>query len=224
MKKFTLLTGFLVLFLMTSAQKSWPESIRLSFSAHPSLNWMSSGLNVISRGKATAGFDFGLNADLFFDTSERYALTTGLLISNTGGELDFYSPNNFAFAGESIKPGSSIRYRLQYLEIPMAVKLKTSHFQRWTYWGQFGISSFINIGAKGDSSDGLLDKNDINKEVNLFNLAMNIGAGGEFDLGSGNALVIGLIYKNGFLDVTTDNAFDEKTTVNSLNLKVGLLF
>lgn len=224
MKKITLLTGFLVLFLMTSAQKRGPESIRLSFSAHPSLNWMSSGLNVISRGKATAGFDFGLNADLFFDTSERYALTTGLLISNTGGELDFYSPNNFAFAGESIKPGSSIRYRLQYLEIPMAVKLKTSHFQRWTYWGQFGISSFINIGAKGDSSDGLLDKNDINKEVNLFNLAMNIGAGGEFDLGSGNALVIGLIYKNGFMDVTTDNAFDEKTTVNSLNLKVGLLF
>ena len=200
------------------------KSIHLSFTANPSINWMTSGMNEISRGKATAGFDFGLVADLFFDEAERYAFTTGLLVSKTGGELDFYHPNNFDFAGVSITPGTSIRYRLQYLEIPMALKLKTTQFQRWTYWGQFGLSGFICIGAKGDTDDGKLDKSGINKEINLFNLAMNIGAGAEFDLGSGNAIVLGLMYKNGFLDITTDNAFDEKTTVNSLSLKLGLVF
>ncbi len=220
MKKLILFLGLSLLIFTVSAQ----ESIRLSFSASPSINWMTSGMKEISRGRATAGFDFGLNADIYFDTQERYALTTGLLINNTGGELDYYWPDHFTFAGESINPGSSIRYRLKYLEVPLAIKLKTSQYHRWTYWGQFGLSSFINIGAKGDTNDELLDKSDINEEVNLFNLAMNIGIGSEFDLGGANSLTLGLIYKNGLVDVTTDNAFDEKTTLNSLTFKIGLVF
>ena len=220
MKKTSLLIVLFFILLGASAQ----ESVRLSFSASPSINWMTSGMNQISRGKIIPGFDFGINADFFFDNQERYALTTGLLINNTGGELDFYSPNSFTYAGETISPGSSILYRLQYLEVPLAVKLKTSQFKRWVYWGQFGISSFINIKAKGTTNNGVLDKTDINKEINLFNLGMNIGVGSEFDLGSGNAMIIGLIFKNGFLDITTDNAFEEKTTLSSLTLKLGLVF
>ncbi|MEL7589164.1 MAG: porin family protein [Prolixibacteraceae bacterium] len=220
MKKITLLICTVMITGSLFAQKN----LQLSFSTGPSINWMSAGENEISAGNVKAGYDFGVVADVFFDDLQRYALTTGFLLSNTGGELDYNNADPFEFAGETINAGSTIRYRLQYLEVPMAVKLKTSQFKRWTIWGQFGLSAFANVRAKGDTSDGVLDKSDIQNEIRLFNLAMNLGLGADFDLGSGNALTLGIIFKDGLTDVTKEHYSDGKTTVNSLVFKLGLIF
>ncbi len=200
------------------------ESFQLSFSLAPSVNWMSAEKNGISGGDIKAGYDFGMVADLFFDYRQRYALTTGLLLTNTGGELEYHNTSSFNFAGETINPGSSIRYRLKYLEIPFAVKLRTSPFRGWTYWGQFGLSGFINVGAKGDTNDGVLDKSDIKDEIRHLNIAMNLGAGANFSLSADNALVIGVIFKDGLTDITKDHYHEGKTTVNSVIFKLGLIF
>lgn len=200
------------------------ESFQLSFSLAPSVNWMSTEKNEISGGDIKAGYDFGMVADIFFDTRQRYAVTTGLLLSNTGGELEYHNASSFNFAGKTINPGSSIRYRLKYLEVPFAVKLKTGQFSGWTYWGQFGLSCFINVGAKGDTNDGVLDKNKIKDEIRSLNTAMNLGIGADFDLGLGNALVIGIIFKDGLTDVTKDHYHEGRTTVNSVIFKLGLIF
>ncbi len=220
MKKIAFTIILLSSILVASAQKS----MVLSFTASPSLNWMSSDAAQISRGKTVAGFDFGVNADFYFDNDNRYAITTGLLVNNTGGELDFNYINTL-FAGAIFPSGTSIQYHLQYLEVPLALKLNTSQRRRSSYWAQFGFNSYINIKAKGSSSDHVLDKSNINEEVGLFNLGMNIGVGTNYDLGGNNSLEIGLIYKNGFTDITTNEFIeDEKTTLNSLTLKLGLVF
>lgn len=199
------------------------SNFELSFSASPTLNWMSPGINEIQNNKATLGYELGVNADFYFDEDNRYALATGVLISNTGGELTFNPTQNFSFAGETFAPGTSIRYRLQYIEIPFGLKMRTKQFMRWSYWGLFGLTGGVNVSAKGDSSDGLLDKTDINKEVKLFNMALNLGLGAQYDLGDRNALILGLSYKDGFVDVT-NRGMGEKTTVNSLTFKLGLVF
>ena len=197
---------------------------RLSFSASPAINWMSSGKQGIETGKVTLGFDYGVNADFYFDDEGKYAFATGLLINNTGGNLAYYNAGDIQFAGQTFDSGTSFHYNLKYVEVPLAIKLKTSDFRRWSYWGQFGFSGFVNIQAKGNSSNGALDKVNINDEVNLFNLALNIGIGSNFDLGGSNAITMGIIYKNGFIDVTSNNQFDDKTTLNSLVVKLGLVF
>ncbi|MGV8091495.1 MAG: porin family protein [Mangrovibacterium sp.] len=200
------------------------ESFQLSFSLAPSVNWMSAEKNEISGGDIKAGYDFGMVADIFFDDRQRYALSTGLLLANTGGELEYHNTSSFNFAGKTVNPGSSIRYRLKYLEIPFAVKLRTSQFRGWTYWGQFGLSGFINVGAKGDTNDGVLDKSDIKDEIRSLNIAMNLGVGVNFSLSPDNSLVIGVIFKDGLIDVTKDHYHEGKTTVNSVILKLGLIF
>ena len=200
------------------------KDFQLSFSTGPSVNWMNSGTDEISGGNVRAGYDFGIVADVFFDEQQRYAVTTGFLLTNSGGELDYHNVTSFGFAGKTINPGSSILFRLKYLEVPLAVKLKTSQFRRWIYWGQFGLSGFINVGAKGDTGDGVLNWTDIQDEIRPFNLAMNLGIGADFDLGSGNALSFGVILKDGLTDVTKEHSADGKTTVNSVVLKLALIF
>jgi hypothetical protein len=82
----------------------------------------------------------------------------------------------------------------------------------------------VNIGAKGTSNNGILKKASVADEVNLFNFAMNVGIGFDYDLGGSNSLTTGLVFQNGLLDVTTDNAFSDKTIINSLKFKLGLIF
>jgi hypothetical protein len=113
---------------------------------------------------------------------------------------------------------------LRYVEIPIAIKLKTDQFRRVRYWGQFGLSGMLNIGSKGDSNDGTFAKTNINDEINLFNVSMDIGAGFDFDLGGNNSVTAGLVFQNGLIDVTTDNAFADKTIVNSLKVRIGVIF
>ncbi len=198
--------------------------MKLSFSGSPSVNWMSSDNQIASKEKSILGYDFGLNADIYSTVNERYSFLTGIQISNIGGEISYRNSSPFQFSEVTLPAASKIKYLLRYVEVPLAVKLKTNSFHRTCYWGQFGVSTMINIGARGDSSDGQLNKATINDEINMFNLAMNIGIGFDYDLGGNTSVTTGLVFQNGLIDVTTDNAFNDKTIINSLKLKIGVNF
>lgn len=217
---------WIIILLIFAGQASWAQGkTELSFTASPTINWLSSDQKGVESGKVALGFNYGVNADFYFDEGNRYALATGLLINSTGGNLRYYdNSDEIQFSRHTFDSGTTFRYRLKYIEVPLALKLKTSQFRRWSYWGQFGFSGMINIQSKGDSSNDLLDKSNINDEVKLFNLALNIGVGSHFDLGGNNAINVGIVYKNGFMDVTSNNQFKDKADLNSLMLKLGLVF
>lgn len=220
MKRILSTIAFLFIFTLIQAQ----QNIELSFTGSPSLNWMNSDVKQVSKGQAVLGYDFGINADFFFPASEKYSFGTGILITNAGGELEFQMDENISFADEQLAPNTKVKYHLRYIEIPTVIKMKTSQFHRTTFWGQFGLSSMVNISAKGTSNDEILDKTNISDEVNMFNLALNVGLGFEFDLGGSNALAVGLVFKNGFMDVTSNTDIADKTIMNSLKLKLGIVF
>lgn len=220
MKQLIITSLMLVLFISVSAQKK----IQLSFNGGPSINWMKTDNPVGEREKFVFGYDYGMNADFYLTGDERYSILTGLIITNVGGEISYRTNSAFSFSGAALPPLSKITYNLRYAEVPLAIKLKTNQFHRSKFWGQFGLSTMLNIKSKGDSNNGMLNKSNINDEINMFNVAMNIGLGLEYDLGGNNSLLTGIVFQNGLTDITTDNAFDDKTIVNSLKLKVGLVF
>lgn len=220
MKQITLFTILMVLFT-----SSWAQTrMQLSFTASPSVNWMNTSNRDVNREKIVLGYDFGLIGDIFFTENERYALQTGLMVMNTGGNLAYRTDQPFSFAGESMPADADIKYRLRYLDIPFSIKLKTNEFHRAYYWGLFGLSGMVNIGARGDSNEGTLRKTSIHDEINMFNIGMNVGVGFDYDLGGNNAASVGLVFQNGLADVTTDNAFVDKTILNSLKVRLALIF
>lgn len=200
------------------------KHIRLSFAGGPSVNWMSATNLITEKGNPTLGYDFGLNGDFYFSDDERYALQSGVQITNVGGELTYLSTSGLEFSGIKLPANAKVKYNLRYVEIPLDIKLKTDQFGRVRYWGCIGLSSMLNISAKADSNDGLLKKTNINNEVKLFNLAMNVGAGFDFDLGGSNSLITGLVFQNGLLDVTSNKAINDKVIVNTLKLRIGVIF
>jgi hypothetical protein len=212
-------------FLIATVISAYSQKhIRLSFVGDPSVNWMRTSNSITENGKSTLGYDFGLNGDFYFSEDERYSFSTGIQISNTGGNLLYHTNSSFQFSGSTLPALTKIKYQIRYIEVPLNVKLRTDQFNGVKYWGLLGFSTMVNIASNGISNDGTLKKADINDEVNLFNLAMNIGIGFDFELNESNSITTGLIFQNGLIDITTDNAFSDKTIINSLKLKIGLIF
>lgn len=221
MKRF-ILSCFLIATVITGYSQ---YNIRLSFVGDPSVNWMRTSNSSTENGKSILGYDFGLNGDFYFSGDERYSFSTGIQITNTGGEISYHSSSAPTFAGTTFSSQlTKVKYQIRYVEVPLNIKLRTDQFYGAKYWGLLGFSTMVNIASKGTSNDGKLNKANISDEVNLFNLAMNIGIGFDYELNGSNSISTGLIFQNGLMDVTTDNAFSDKTIINSLKLKIGLIF
>jgi hypothetical protein len=217
MKKFFLCISLLLAtFISLSAQTA--NSIRLSFVAEPQISWLKPDIDGAESRGAKAGYNFGVVLDRFF--ADNYAFSTGLTINTTGGKLR-YTPDANLPDGETLPEGTpqgEKEYRLRYIEIPLGLKLRSNDFRRTNIYGRFGLTPQINIEAR----DG--EDKSIGDEIRLLDLGYHLGAGLEYSIGGTNALMFGLVYHNGFTDITDEPYFDDKTVLNRLVFEVGFIF
>jgi len=154
--------------------------------------------------------------DRFF--AENYALSTGLTINTTGGKMEYRNGVSMEIGGKTIEDVKNVTYRLKYIEVPFGLKLLTNEFNRSRYYGQFGLYGQFNI----KTNDG--DGKSMNKEVNFFDMGYHLGGGMEYSLGGDTYLMVGLLYNNGFLDVTSNRDTDDNTHLNRLVIQFGIVF
>ena len=181
---------------------------RFSFVLNPQISWLKTN-NVLAEAKGSLpGYNFGIIVDRFFD--DNYAFCTGLTINTNGGKLQY------PMLGTN-QPYTET-YRLKYLEIPIGLKLRSEDMHRTNFYGRFGLSQQINIKAVD------INGKDISDQVKLFDLGYHLGAGIEYSVGGRNALIFGLLFNNGFADVTKKNGFDDKTIHNRFVFEFGFIF
>jgi opacity protein-like surface antigen len=199
------------------------QKVRFSVFVSPAINWLQSDVKQVTNEGPVMGIDAGLTADFFF--AERYAFSTGMSIGSFGGNLYYSNPTDFKVHGDVITvPPSTVKYRLQYLSIPIGLKLKTVQIGYMTFFADLGFTIQINVKATGTSNDSQqsLSNDDISDEINTFNLGYHFGLGTEYSLGGNTAVILGLTYTNGFLDITANKS--DKITLSGIALRVGLLF
>lgn len=212
----------LTLLLLIAFQSQGQQKINFSVFFDPSINWMQSDVKEITSDGSKLGFDAGLTVDKFF--AERYAFCSGISINSIGGQLKYNKNVDFKVHGQSllVDSGSSIDYHLQYIKVPLGLKFKTTQIGYLTLYANLGLDLLLNIKATGDSSDGTLSSDDISSNIHFFNMAYFFGAGAEYSLGGSTALVFGLTYTNGFVNIANNS--NANITTSSLALKLGILF
>ncbi|MEL6866710.1 MAG: outer membrane beta-barrel protein, partial [Bacteroidota bacterium] len=135
----------------------------------------------------------------------------------------------------SLPDGVDLKYSLQYVEIPFALKMRTQEFGYIRYF--FEVPRFvlgINTQARGDISGTGVDteKEDIQQDVRAFNMSWGIGGGIEYTISDNTSLVGGLFYQQGFLDVTKDknavksdgSAENSRGLLRNITVRIGVLF
>ncbi len=210
MKKLILTFGLLLVFMGSINAQS--QKIRLSFVAEPQLSWLKPDIEGVESRSNKAGYNFGVVMDRFF--SSNYAFSTGLTINTTGGKLKYSQVNDTI----EVNPVGDKDYNLRYLEIPVGLKLLSNEFRRSRFYARFGLTSQINIEARDAEGTNISD------EVRLFDMAYHLGGGLEYSIGGPNALMFGVVFHNGFIDVTDEPDFDDKTVLNRLDFEIGFVF
>lgn len=219
MKRILLIIFFLGALLTAGAQTS---PIRFSVHVDPQSAWFNSDENEIDPDGSIIHIDAGLNMDYYF--AENYAFTLGFGINNIGGKLLYADSTEFLSKGDIllIEPNQSVKLNLQYIDIPIGLKLKTEEMGYATYFLQLGFNPMFRLNAKASSDDASLDKEDISESIILFNLGYHVGVGVEYKLGGSTALIGGLRWTGGLTDVTDNDRANVKT--NALSIHLGILF
>ena len=223
MKKLVLAISFtFCLQFLATAQL---ENFRLGFQASPSMSWISTNDQEINRTSSTVGISVGAIAEYFM--TEQLSFTGGIgLAFNKGGTLQHEHggnllPNSELSNGDfntGVKPladNVKIKYKLQYIELPFAIKLRTEEKGYFRYFAEIPIVTLgMRVQARGDIQDENIDvqKENITGDVNFFNVQLGLGAGLEYAISENTSLVGGLYFHAGITDVTGN---DGKKAINN---------
>ncbi len=195
----------------------------------PVVSWLKPDSKSVEKDGSRFGFGFGVPVD--FNVSKNFAISTGISFQNTGGSLKFLdSVPTFEAADTiySLKAGSAVKYKTQFIEIPLSLKGKTNEIGYITYFLKAGISPCFRFKAKGDITVNSGD--DIKAEVGAFNLGFHIAGGIEYSLGGSTKLLVEALFTNGLTNFSKTETYSkgalhkEKIIANNIALRVGILF
>ncbi len=219
MKKLLIITSLIFIYAFTlSAQTRRDSDLRFAFVLSPQISWLSSDHNAVSSNGSLFGYNFGVVMDKFFATN--YAISSGLTINTTGGQLSYRDGGAFDIGGETItsEDKTSLEYRLKYIEIPVSLKLQTNDQQRMSFYGIFGLDGNINIKTNDGSGKSM------NKEVRTLFASYHFGGGMQYSIGGDSYLTMGLQYKQGINDITKNSTYHDRAVLNRLVFQFGIIF
>jgi len=219
MKRLLLIICFVGTLFSLSAQST---RLRFNIELDPQFSWFRSDDSGVEPNGSIFHVHAGLNMDYYF--SKNYAFVLGVGINNLGGNLLYADSTEFSSKGEIllVEPGQSVKMNLQYVDIPVGLKLKTEELGYATVFFQLGFNPMINLNAKLSSDDASYDKEDIKESINIFCLGYHTELGVEYKLGGSTALIGGLRWSSGLTDVTDNDRAN--VSMNAISIRLGVLF
>jgi hypothetical protein len=216
------------------SQTTSDNGFHFGLKAAPSLAWLKTDDKEVTSNGSKLGFTYGLITE--FNFADNYAFATGLDICYRGGKLKSQSTIKNGAGVDSVTMISEATYNLQYIEIPVTLKLKTNEIGYLTYYLQAGIAPGLNIRARASGKTSYqslisgvptpnpeeIDNIDVKDDINTLNVSMIIGGGIEYTLSGTTVMLAGIEFSNGFLDVIDGDEI--KANSNYLALKLGILF
>ena len=117
-------------------------------------------------------------------------------------------------------------YKVNYVNIPMMLKMKTNEIGYLTYYGQFGLLTSIMTKARSTDDVTLsgtassLEDLNIDSEVSLMKASLSIGGGFEYAISESTSAFVTVAYNYGFTSITKKESkhvvdFDESDVLDA---------
>lgn len=199
--------------------KAQDQKFHFGLKVAPTLAWLKPDSKELKRDGSKLGFSYGIIGEYNF--SSNYSIASGVQVTYRGGSITKTNVNSSL--------DTSSKWNLQYVELPISIKMKTNEFNKFRYFGQFGFVPGVNIKAKADTP---LEKDiDAKGNVRTMNLSMLVAVGAEYTISGTTTLLASFEFNNGFLDVIKkDNDTgvllpeSNKVISNYFALNIGVMF
>lgn len=232
MKKIFRFTFLLLFPILTVQAQSSDPTFHFGMKICPNMAWLKSDTKGIESDGSVTRFSYGLITE--FRIAENYAFATGIDIAYRGGKLKGETSTVLNDTTTTIVSESTLK--LQYIELPLTLKLKTNEIGHLRYYLQVGVAPGFSLRARADgksttqirstgyqaNSTAEFEDQDVKDDINNINLSMVIGAGVEYNLSGTTNFFGGIVFNNGFTDISDSK--EDKYVSNFLGLNLGVLF
>jgi opacity protein-like surface antigen len=228
MKKL-LCAALLTLLAAGPAAAQQDQGVRIGLTANPVFGWFKTqrsdqAIDAVKNDGLKVGFSYGAMGEYQF--ADNYAVEFRLQHLLYSGEYEVNRQN-----GGSSGDLLTRDWNLQYLEIPVNMKMKTNEIGYFTFFGKFGLSPAFRLQATA-AEQKLIDENGSqpieqseianSSQSKFMNMTVNFGLGAMYHLGGDTYLNGGLTFHNGVIKANDDDAYGVKPAYISLDL--GVLF
>lgn len=260
MKKIFVITSMALTSVLMFAQDTENElkNFRFGLKVAPSVNWYKPEGKLLSPNGVGAGFGGGLVLEfrlakvISIQTGAQIDMDRGKIKYNNGG-LHNAGSNSVSYYYNNIdekiekynsdlasNPSNYTHYQLNerfykvtYITIPFALKMKTKEIGTLTYYGLIGMNNSFRWKASADDKLTVIQDNsfgrpsalgateskskiEITKDMRFYTASLNFGLGAEMNLSGTTSLTFGLNYSLGFLSATNKSSdYLERLAVNA---------
>lgn len=230
MKKLTLVLLGLIASQWAFSQSESGSNFRFGITAKPAFpTWFKMETNdqdkisTADNDGIKIGFSYGLFSEFAFAENYSVEININHLLYQGSYTLDHTDEHKAALrqAGEKIL--TSRDWNLQYIEVPISLRMKTNEIGFMTYFGKFGFAPSINVDSRVDNQYANSEKEgDIPADASLFNTSVIIGGGAMYSLGGNTYLNGGITFHNSLIDIQDGDDYSVKPAFISIDL--GILF
>lgn len=227
------------------------KSTQFGFKISPNLTWAKIKTGDIDNDGMGIGFSYGIMMDKAISSANNAYLSVEAIVTSMRNKISLEDSFYQEPTGSTGAYYSNVKqdYKLQYLQIPISLKMKTGRINGMRYTFQAGLApGFLlsrnvrvttnpnipgnddwfspNAGDEdaGDFQDdpNIAGERTFTNNLSLFRVPLILGAGIEYNLSGSTSLVAGLRWDNGFTDIFRDK---NVTGINNyLGLNIGVLF
>ncbi len=202
------------------------QDYRYGIYTAPVISWFRTDVEDVSNKGARAGFFFSISAERHL--TDNWYFSAGLAYTSASSRLVNADNSFFRFSDHTatIAAGDPVIYRLQYISIPVGIKIKTHETGYFSYFAEFGLDPKVVINGRVDiPSIGIKGKGAMT-ETRRFNAGYHATAGAEYSIDGNTSLILGLGYESTIFDITKDFETNEtdRTTQKMLKFIFGINF
>lgn len=214
--KFLLRTSVLISFLLIVCNPCFSQKYRLGLKGGGIVAWMKPDVEGVDVEKYKFGYVYGAMGEYLF--ADNYLFSLDINVTQRGGGIEDSRKDTL----------KKISYQLQYLEIPLTIKMKTNQLNNMAYFGKFGICPAFNLKSRKDISEifagNTLTNSDLTADADIRKIgaALVIGFGTEYFIGETTTLVGELVLNKGFTNVAKTDGLKMNNSYVALN--IGIIF
>jgi hypothetical protein len=210
-----IIPALIFLFQTENLSAQSERSLKFALNVAPSINWMKSRTPSWESTKSNLGLNFGLQTDIALKANSSYYVSTGLGVSSIGGQMSYPSVYNDGQNLYASRVHSNLR--LNYLDIPLGLKLRTGEIGYSRFAGWAGIGAGFNIGASdsrtieygSNSYTSQLGEHeeDISTEVRKSLFSFRLGLEWEKKISGETYFTFGATYNHALHSIFTGRAY-----------------
>lgn len=244
-KPVSILPGILLtyLFLILFIPKTMGVNDRFRFGlmAGPGLSWLKPKDKDLRIEKVGYSMNYGLMFEYYFH--QNYGISTGLFGGMDAGSIS--GRDSFEKRPNSIVKVTE-KYSYQSVQIPIMLKLRTNEIRKFTVFGEIGFTLNGVVSSRATFSEPVpvpagsllqIEKENILRKDNalstqfpgfrsgFFDFRILAGAGFEYAFSGRTALMFGLYYQNGFVNMLKDqDPRKEALLMRNFQFRTGIFF